>query len=141
MDDGWSMHLAFWGSTCLRHCRTDSLSYGDSVGTESFEAMNIDPKVVWGYPLTVKRINPTNLTEVVPRSVCVKLVFSNRFCPAYQSEIIFMNFDHERVLPLADGAVAHRQFREIRVDLEPDLATIARTGIGFENASLHGFCD
>lgn len=100
--------------------------------------MNVDSKIVWCYALAMKRINSTNFTEVVPRSIRMELVFSNRSVPREQPEIVFMNLDHERVFPLTDGAVTHGQFGEVRVDFEPDLAAVTGSSVGFDSARLHG---
>ena len=48
-----------------------------------------------------------------------------------------MNPDHERVLPLADGTVTGRQFREVGLDLKADGAAVAAASEGLYWAGRH----
>jgi len=88
--------------------------------------------------LAVKRIDAADLAEVVPRRPGVKAVLAELLSTGQQTELSLGDFDHERVLAFADGTVAHRQLREVRLDLEAHGAAMARTTVLLHGARTHG---
>ena len=87
----------------------------------------------------MKRVDAAHLEEVMPRSLRVELVLSERLFARQQPELTFMHFDHERILLPADRAIAHREFGEICFDLESNGAAVATAPVFLHWPCSHGF--
>ena len=78
----------------------------------------------------MERIDTARFAEVVASSLRVKLILGKRFLTVEKPKSAFVHLYHQRVPAPAHRAVAHRQFRKIRVDLDAAVKDqmIAKTG-------------
>ena len=132
------------GASCLRspdsrsgHARANGRAHRYASRVKVVETEDVDAKVFGRDALAVERIDPARLAKVVGRRVGVKLVGGERRHVAEQAKRAFMHLHHQRVLAPADRAVTGRQLGEVGVDLKPDRAAVAATGIGFTWAVSH----
>lgn len=108
------------------------MANGDSFGVKALKAMHVDAKVARGDPLSMERIDSANLAEEVSRRLGVKLVFGQRVVAGQKLELALVDLDHQCILLLANRAVAHREFREIGLDLKADCTAVACAKVGLE---------
>ncbi len=92
--------------------------------------MNIDTQIVWRDALAMERIDPADFAKKVSRCASVELILSERFFTCEKLEPALVHFDHKCVLPLADGAVAHREFWEVGLDFEANCSAVACAAVG-----------
>ncbi len=92
--------------------------------------MNIDAQIVGRDALAMERIDSADFAKEVSRSARVELILSERFFTCEKPELALMHFDHESVLPLADGTVAHREFWEVGFNFEAYCAAVACAAVG-----------
>lgn len=85
----------------------------------------------------MKRINTAYLAEKVSGRFGMKLILGELVIALKQCEIIFVHFNHQRVLATADGAIAGSQFREISTDPEFDRTAVTATVEGLFRARAH----
>ena len=98
--------------------RASGDAHGQASGVEVLETCDVDAVEVRGDAFSVERIDATHLAEVVSRGARVKAVLGEGVLPAEQSESAFVHLDHGGAPTLAQGAIANRKLRKVRVDLE-----------------------
>src|SRR6476660_8480229 len=109
-----------------------ALFHADAVGVahrnagwiEILEAEHVDAEVLWRHALAMEWIDAARPAEEVARRLRMKPVLGERVGAGDQVESVLMHLDHQRVLAPADRAVARRQLREVRLDLEADGAAV-----------------
>jgi len=120
------------------HGRSDGLAHRDSRGLEVMEAEDIDPEIVWRHPLPVERVDATDLAKEVPGGLRVELVFREGLLAREETEPALMDLDHQRILPVADLAVAHRELGKISLYLEAHGTAVTTSKIFLHRPRVHG---
>lgn len=77
----------------------------------------------------MKWVNPADLTEIVLRRVCMKLVERKRLFSLEQFELILMDFNHERILTSTDRTIARRELRKVCRNGEDHRSAVATPGV------------
>jgi hypothetical protein len=96
-----------------------------------FETEDVDAVVVRRSTLAMERIDTTDLAEEMPRGAGKELILAERFLSLQQVEVIFVHFNHERVLLATDAAIAGCQLRKVRFYAKHHSATMAAALISF----------
>src|SRR6267154_4555693 len=93
------------------HRCPDRLSHWNAGRLEVVKAMNVDSQIVRSHALAMERVDAADLAEEVNRGFRMEPVLGKRLRSRQQFELALVHFDHERILPLADRAVAYGELR------------------------------
>jgi hypothetical protein len=120
-----------------RHCLADRLPNRNPRWIETFEAKYVDAQVVGRNPFPMKRVNAAHFAKEVARGSSMKLILSERLGACEQLEFAFVHLNHQRVLLLADRAVANGQLGKIRFDLKANRAAVTTASIALKRPIRH----
>jgi len=107
----------------------------DSIEIDVLDAADIDGPCVRIGSRTPERLNATDRTEVISRCARMEHIHTQLFQRREQPEVVRRNAKIKSAATSANGAIADTDMVDIGIDLEPDLAAMARASIGL----LHRF--
>lgn len=107
------------------HACTNGGTHWDTGRVNAVEAEDIDAKIIRRHALAVKWVDSAGLAEVVRGRKGVELVGAQGFLAGKQAKRALMDFDHQRILSTANGAIAGSQLWKVRDDLKANRSAVA----------------
>jgi hypothetical protein len=106
---------------------------------EIVQAVNIDTEMIGSDALAMEGIDAAGAAEEMASGHRVEPVLRERVLACQQSEPAFVDPDHQCVSAPANGTVACRELREVRLDLEADRAAVTASKVFPQRAIVHAW--
>jgi hypothetical protein len=100
--------------------------------------MHVDAAMIGSHAPVVERIDAARAGEGMACGHRVETMLGERVLAGERPEPAFMDLDHERVPAPANGTIAGRELREVRLDLEADGAALTAIKVIPQRPIVHG---